>query len=180
MQEMIDPQELRRAGFVDRVGEDRSLAVDLLDSLLAPDPQRIEHGGDPADRQLAVIGDDRRDRIPIDLRARHVMSLDMVGVQLDQAGHQEIAAKIEPAFRGAAFAERDDCPVHSDEPAGFDHLLGENEPGVRKDELRAIRRHGRSWATPQRGRARRLVAAKWELRIVANIGEWLLMHVSYP
>ncbi|MGZ9083184.1 MAG: hypothetical protein ACXW3U_13935, partial [Rhodoplanes sp.] len=67
-----------------------------------------------------------------------------------------------------------------DEPAGFDHLLGENEPGVRKDELRAIRRHGRSWATPQRGRARRLVAAKWELRIVANIGEWLLMHESYP
>ncbi len=42
-----------------------------------PAPAR---GGNAAGRQQAVIGNDRRDRIPIDLGARYIMGLDVIGM----------------------------------------------------------------------------------------------------
>ena len=48
MQEVLGAQQIALARRLDRVRQHAGLAVDLLGAVLAPDPQRIQHGGDAA------------------------------------------------------------------------------------------------------------------------------------
>ena len=52
------------------------------------DAERVEDRRDARRRDLRVIGEDRAARVPDDGGARHVMGLQMIGVQLDEAGQQ--------------------------------------------------------------------------------------------
>ena len=62
-------------------------------------PQRIENRGDPDAGQFGVMGDDGGGMGPVDLGARLDVAFEVVGVQLDQAGHHQIAAAIDGARR---------------------------------------------------------------------------------
>ena len=96
MQEVLDPEQVARARGRNGIGKDLRFAVDVACALFAPDPQRIEHGGDAAGGELAVVGDDSGHRVPVHLGPRHVVRLEMIGVQLDQARKQQIAGQILP------------------------------------------------------------------------------------
>ena len=56
------------------------------------DPQRVEDGGDPGAGQLGVVGEDRRRLGPAHAGAGLEVALEVVGVELDQAGAEEVAA----------------------------------------------------------------------------------------
>ena len=94
MQEVIGPQEIGVARRCDRFGQHARPAVDLLGAVLAPDPKRIQHGGDARCRELPVIGDHSGDRIPEHFWARHIMRFEVIGVQFDQAGHDQVAGRV--------------------------------------------------------------------------------------
>jgi hypothetical protein len=54
MQKMFDAQQVCRARLRDRPGQQIGLSVGLLDTLLPPNPQRIEDRGDAAGGELTV------------------------------------------------------------------------------------------------------------------------------
>ena len=99
MEVMADPQHVGAARRGDRLGEQRRFAAHVLGAFLAPDAQRIEHRGDAAGRELRVVGHHRRHRVPVHLRPRHVMRFDVVGVELDEAGNDEVAPDVLGARR---------------------------------------------------------------------------------
>jgi len=142
MQEMIDPQHPGIARLSDGAGQDRGFAADVLGGLLAPDPQRIEHRGDAAGRELAIIGDYCRERIPEHFRARHVMGLDMIGVQLDQPRNDKIAGHILPRRRRRALAEFRDLSLRHRDPAGREHAVRQHQARVGKNERVSVGHHG--------------------------------------
>ena len=59
----------------------------------------------------------------------------MVGVQLDQAGHDQVAARILAACRRTALAEFGDAAIDESNPAALDHAIGEHDAGVTEDGL---------------------------------------------
>jgi hypothetical protein len=63
----------------------------------------------------------------------------MVGVQLDQARHDQVAAGILAARRRVALTESSDAAVGDSDPAALDHTIGEHDAGV--TENRFLRRH---------------------------------------
>ena len=86
MQKMIGPQQIAVARRCDGLGQYPGAPVNVLGTVLTPDPQRIQHRGDAACRQLPVIGNYRSKRVPEYLGPRDVMRLEVIGVQFDQAG----------------------------------------------------------------------------------------------
>ena len=72
------------------------------------------------------------------LGPRHVVRLEMIGVQLDQARQQKIAGQILALIlalpRRTPLADLDDEPVHDSDPAALDHAIGENDTGIRQDD----------------------------------------------
>jgi hypothetical protein len=54
----------------------------------------------------------------------------MVGVQLDETRHQQVAAKIFPALRRMALPNLNDVTADDRDPACFNHRIGEHNPGV--------------------------------------------------
>ena len=95
----------------------------------------------PRGGQLPVVGDDGGDRIPVHLRARHVVRFEMIGVQLDQAGHDQVAAGVLAACRRIALAELGDAAVGEGDPAALDHAVGQHDAGVAEDGLVPCRSH---------------------------------------
>src|SRR5262245_22496031 len=63
----------------------------------------------------------------------------MVGVEFDQAGHDEVATGIFAACGTASFTELCDAAVGDSHPAALDHAIGEHDAGVTED--RFLRRH---------------------------------------
>ena len=57
----------------------------------------------------------------------------MVGVQLDQTGHDQVAAGVLAACRRASLAELGDAAVSESDPAALDHAIGQHDPGVTED-----------------------------------------------
>ena len=133
VQKVIGAKQVRIARGCDRFCEHACPAVNLLGAILAPDPQRIQHGGDAGSGQLSVVGNHRRDRIPKYLWARHIMHFQMVGVQFDQAGHDQVTTGILTACGRIAFAELGDAAVGESNPAALDHAIGQHDAGVTED-----------------------------------------------
>ena len=55
------------------------------------DPEGVEYCGDARSRDFGVMRQERRQRGPAHLRARHQVALEVVGMELDQPGQEEIA-----------------------------------------------------------------------------------------
>src|SRR3546814_6216276 len=53
---------------------------------------------------LGVVGDGRLQRVPVDAGARHGVALAVVGMQVDEAGQQQLAAAVERAGRRIGIA----------------------------------------------------------------------------
>ena len=135
VQEVFGAKQVRLARGCDRLRQHARPAVNFLGAILAPDPQRIQHGGDARCRQLSVVGNHRRDRIPEYFRARHIVHFEMVGVKLDQPGHDQVTARILAACRRTALAEFGDAAVGESNPAALDHAIGEHDAGVTEGGL---------------------------------------------
>ncbi len=61
------------------------------------------------------------------------MRFEMIGVQFDQAGHDQIAACILAAARRVAVADFSDTAIGDRDPASIDHAIRKNNPGVADD-----------------------------------------------
>src|SRR5262249_47889908 len=64
----------------------------------------------------------------------------MIGMELDQAGKQEVAGEILRAVRGAAFADLDDDAVRGRDPPGLDHAVGKDHASIGQEQIAV--RHG--------------------------------------
>ena len=75
----------------------------------------------------------RGERVPAHLRARRVVALEMVGVQFDQAGDQEVAAHV---LAGARRRRRDvgDQAV-ADRQRAVDDLVGQHDARIVQDQF---------------------------------------------
>ena len=135
VQEMIGTKQVRLARGCDRFRQHACPAVNLLGAILAPDPQRIQNGGDARSSQLSVVGNHRRDRIPEYFRARHIVHFQMVGVQLDQTGHDQVATGVLAACGRASLAELGDAAIDESNPAALDHAIGQHDAGVTEDDF---------------------------------------------
>ena len=65
------------------------------------------------------------------------MRLEMIGVQFDQPGHDEVAGGILAAGRRSAFAELGDTAICDGDPAALDHAVGEHDAGIAEDGFAA-------------------------------------------
>ncbi len=70
------------------------------------------------------------------------MGFDVVGVQFDQAGNDEIAAHVFGLRRRRAAAEVGNHAVLGDDPAALDHLVGEHQAGIGEGEGARRSGHG--------------------------------------
>ena len=94
VQPVADAQRIGVVEPSERAGERaRVLAVaGLAAGDQRADPERVEDGGDPGAGQLGVVGEDRRRLRPAHAGAGLEVALEVVGVKLDQAGAEEVAA----------------------------------------------------------------------------------------
>ncbi len=103
-----------------------------------PHPQRIEDGGDPAARQFRIMRENRRSVRPIRLRARLDVTLEVVGMKLDQPRAQEVAVQIDRA-RGHVRTRIDagDMAIRDGHRAVHD-LVRQNQPRIGKMQRCAV------------------------------------------
>ncbi len=107
------------------------------------DAQRVEDGGHAGGDRLRVMRHQRRKRRPLDARPRQQVTLQIVGVEFDEAGQQQIAVEILGARQGrGAGVDRGDPPVGGPERAR-QHFVGQHQPGIGKQKI-ARHRHPRN------------------------------------
>lgn len=80
----------RQRGLVQDRAAYRALAA-------VDDRERVEHRGYAGGGKLGVVSQQRRHHRPAHIRSRRDVALEIVRVELDQAGQQEIAVEIERA-----------------------------------------------------------------------------------
>ena len=126
----------RRLDGVDLLGEDRLALADRV--LIGAGANSVEDRGDAGSRHLRVIGDRGGERIgPAHLGTGQQMLLEVVGVDLDEAGNDEIALAIDGARQGgtAVLDGANACGVEA-QRSGYLFII-ENEPGVGEHRLKA-------------------------------------------
>jgi hypothetical protein len=69
------------------------------------------------------------------------MRLEMICVQFDQAGHDQVAAGVFTARGRAALAISGDAAIRKSNPAAFDHAIRQNNPGVADNGFGPCRSH---------------------------------------
>ncbi len=141
MHMVLGAQQAGLARLLDGGRQQRRVAGHLDGALVRPDAQGIEHGGDAGAGDRRVIGGHRREGVPHHPRARIEMALDMVGMQLDEAGQQVVAAHVQRRARRGALADLGDAPVtHHQMPVP--HLVGQHEACIGEHRLGHMSRHG--------------------------------------
>jgi len=97
--------------------------------------QRVQHRGDAGRGALRVVGNQRRTRGKTRLRPRLDLALEIVGVQVDQAGQQIIAGAIDRCGRSRrrVVDRRDDAAPGAD--TAVNDLIGQNQPRVGEDQV---------------------------------------------
>ena len=111
VQEMADPQRPLGAQAQDLVGQGAGIfaVACIVRRHDRPHAQRVKDGGDAHAGQFGVMGDDRMGMGPVHAGARLDMAFQVVGVQFDQARHQQVALTIQRARgQGAALADLGD------------------------------------------------------------------------
>ena len=93
--EMLGAEPALPLAVLDRRGKRAHVGRLELGVVVHADAERIEDGGDPRRGDLGVMGLDRGDRVPADARARRVVALEVVGVELDQTGDQPVAVEVD-------------------------------------------------------------------------------------
>jgi len=69
------------------------------------------------------------------------MRLEMVGVQFDQAGHDQVAGGVRAACGRVTLAIPGDAAIRKSDPAVFDHAIRQNNPGVADNGFGPCRSH---------------------------------------
>jgi hypothetical protein len=69
------------------------------------------------------------------------MGLKVVRVQFYQAGHDQVAGRIFAPFGCATLAKFRNAAIRNGNPAVLDHAIGENYPGVAKQDVVPCRGH---------------------------------------
>ncbi len=64
------------------------------------------------------------------------MGFEMIGVQLDQAGHDQVAAGVVRAFGRVALTEFGDTAAGHRDPAALDDTVGQHDAGIANDDIR--------------------------------------------
>jgi hypothetical protein len=59
------------------------------------------------------------------------MRFEVIGMQFDKPGQQQVASQIDAAFRRVALAEFGNRAAGDGEPAALDYSIGEHNPGIR-------------------------------------------------
>ena len=94
MQEMVGLERLRRPGPAQHVDRQIEIVQPLALAAVEADADRVADGGDAGRGHLGVVRQHRRVRRPAYAWARGEQSLEIVGVQLDQARQQPVASQI--------------------------------------------------------------------------------------
>ena len=135
MQEMLGFERIRRPGTPQHVDRQIEIVQPLALATVEADADRVADGGDPGRGHLRVVGQHSRIRRPAYAWARVEQSLEIVGMELDQARQQPVPSQ----FVGADPAALDhlgDPPVAHDQRTS-DHRIVGHDPGVGKDQLGA-------------------------------------------
>jgi len=140
---LLRAQQAGIARRCNRCRQDVGLASCVMGFLFAPDANRIEHGRNPAGRDLGIIGNDGGEWIPAHFRSGHIMGFQVVGVQFDEARQQQIAAEIPSPLRRRAATDLGNAAAADGHPATVDHLVGENDHRIGNYELQTFVRHRR-------------------------------------
>ncbi len=105
----------------------------VLDVLERPDEQLAVLGADRRDREAAVAGDDRGDAVPARGRERGVPE-DLgvvVGVDVDEAGRDHVAARVEHPLPVEALPDVADDPVGDGDVGGPGRRCPSRRPASR-------------------------------------------------
>jgi hypothetical protein len=95
------------------------------------DAHRVEHGGRASGRQLRVTGENSVQRIPLHARPRDEVVLEVVGMQLDHARQQVVAAQV-LGDRGSTGADVGDQAV-TDQDRAVRDLLPAHDAAIAQD-----------------------------------------------
>ncbi len=99
---MLGAEPALPLAVLDRRGQRAHVGRLELGIVVHADAERIEDGGDPRRGDLGVMGLHGGDRVPADARARRIVALEVVGVELDQARDQPVAVKVDAGMPGTA------------------------------------------------------------------------------
>jgi hypothetical protein len=69
------------------------------------------------------------------------MRLEMIGVQFDQAGHDQVAAGVRAACGRVTLPIPGDAVIRKSDPAAFDHAIRQNNPGIADNGFEPGRSH---------------------------------------
>ena len=133
MDEMIGAQPVIAHAILDRIGKLAHFQRGHVRILVEADAQCIKDSGDAGRRDLCVMRQHRGKRVPAYLGARRVVALEVVGMQFDQPGYQEVAAHVLADTRSAR--DVGDEAVADRQRATLDDFVGQDDARVVKDQF---------------------------------------------
>src|SRR5213080_1523825 len=105
------------------------------------------------------------------------MRLEMIGMQFDQAGHDQVAAGVRAACGRVALAISGDAAIRKSDPAAFDHAIRQNNPGVADNRFGPCRSHisrlpscrgGKRYHVANSAGDRRRISSSWTMATMAT------------
>ena len=106
MQEMVGLERPGRLGPVQHLDRQAEILQPLALAAVEADADRVADGGDPGGGDLRIVGQHGGVGGPAHARARREQALEIVGVQLDQARHEPVAAEIDRTGRHGCACRR--------------------------------------------------------------------------
>ena len=134
MREVFGTQESGRGGGLNGIGERPQILAERREVGIGAGAERIVDRGDTGGGDLRVVGDHSAERVPADLWPRGEVALEMIGMELDQAGDDGVASQIKTCLGSIALAKIGDAPLRNRKPPAPDHAVRQDQRGVRQDE----------------------------------------------